>query len=32
MSKATLALQPNAGDVFVYKLDVKGVTDARFIP
>jgi L-arabinonolactonase len=31
MSEATLALQPHAGDVFVYKLDIKGLADARFI-
>ena len=30
MSPQTLASQPHAGDVFVYKLDVKGLADARF--
>jgi L-arabinonolactonase len=30
MSEETLASQPHAGDVFVYQLDVKGLTDARF--
>jgi L-arabinonolactonase len=30
MSEATLAQQPHAGDVFVYQVDVKGLTDARF--
>jgi L-arabinonolactonase len=30
MSQATLARQPQAGDVFVYKLDVKGLADPRF--
>lgn len=32
MSAQTLASQPHAGDVFVYQLDVKGLTDARFKP
>jgi L-arabinonolactonase len=30
MSEETLARQPHAGDVFVYQLNVKGLTDARF--
>jgi L-arabinonolactonase len=30
MSEATLAQQPNAGDVFVYKLNVKGLPEPRF--
>jgi sugar lactone lactonase YvrE len=30
MSPATLARQPNAGDVFVYKVDVTGLADSRF--
>jgi sugar lactone lactonase YvrE len=30
MSEEALATQPHAGDVFVYQLDVKGLTDARF--
>lgn len=30
MSAATLKSQPNAGDVFVYKVNVKGLPDPRF--
>jgi L-arabinonolactonase len=30
MSAATLQQQPNAGDVFVYQVNVKGLPDARF--
>jgi sugar lactone lactonase YvrE len=30
MSDAVLATQPHAGDVFVYRLDVRGLADARF--
>jgi L-arabinonolactonase len=30
MSQATLQEQPNAGDVFVYKVNVKGLADPRF--
>jgi L-arabinonolactonase len=30
MSEATLREQPNAGDVFVYKVNVKGLADPRF--
>ena len=30
MSAATLKEQPNAGDVFVYKVNVKGLPDPRF--
>jgi L-arabinonolactonase len=30
MSAATLKEQPNAGDVFVYKVNVEGLPDARF--
>jgi L-arabinonolactonase len=32
LSDAALAQQPQAGNVFVYQLDVKGLTDARFAP
>lgn len=30
LSPAALAAQPHAGDVFVYKLDIKGLADSRF--
>jgi L-arabinonolactonase len=30
MSAATLQEQPNAGDVFVYKVNIKGLPDPRF--
>jgi L-arabinonolactonase len=30
MNDEALAKQPHAGDVFVYRLDVKGLADARF--
>jgi L-arabinonolactonase len=32
LSEEALAGQPHAGDVFVYQLDVKGLTDSRFAP
>ena len=31
MGDEVLAAQPHAGDVFVYQLDVQGLTDARFL-
>jgi L-arabinonolactonase len=31
LSLDALAAQPNAGDVFVYKLNVKGLADSRFV-
>ena len=30
MSEATLQAQPNAGDVFIYKVNVKGLPEPRF--
>jgi L-arabinonolactonase len=30
LSPAQLAREPNAGDLFIYQLDVKGLADARF--
>jgi sugar lactone lactonase YvrE len=32
LSEAALARQPHAGDVFVYRVDAKGLADPRFTP
>ena len=31
LSEAVLAREPHAGDLFVYKVDIKGLADSRFV-